>query len=118
MTVRAKSADPSDETIKAAILDAVAELFDEHLEQINGIRDTSETKSIVVNFSNEIDCSESQAVVTTRIKFSQSFTDRRTNKIEDGKQGKFETIENAGRGGRKRGDKAPSNEPAPEPEAA
>lgn len=95
----------NNDTIKAAILDAVASLWEEHVDQISRIREKAEDKSVTVNFANKIDCSETQATVETNIRFCETFTDKRTNKIEDASQGKFETIENAGRGGRKGGDK-------------
>jgi len=101
MAKKENNSQPQDSTIKAAILDAVAELWDQHEEEIRRIREGSEDKTIVVNFANEIDCSETQAVVKTKLRFCETFTDERTNKLDDSKQGKFETIENAGRGGRK-----------------
>lgn len=90
-----------DASIKAAILDAVSELYDEHTDQIRLIRERAEGKVITVNFANEIDCSESQPVVKTKIRFCETYTDERTNKLEDTDQGTFETLEAAGRGGRK-----------------
>lgn len=97
-----KPVDLNEDDIKEAILEAVAELYDEHRDQIVKIRNRSEVKCISVNFSNEINCSESQAVVETKIKFSENYTDKRTNKIsrDDSNQLKLETVEHAGKGGR------------------
>lgn len=99
----------SEADFKSAILDAVAELYDEHSDQIQAIRSRAEGQSITVTFGNVIDCSESQPVVTTKIRFCETYTDERTNKIskDDKNQLKFETVEHAGRGGRK-------SEPEPE----
>lgn len=103
MATKANDSAASEETIKAAILDAVSELWDQHTDEIRTIRNNSQEKCITVTFGNEIDCSESQVTVKTKIRFCETFTDERTNKItvDDQKQGKFETMEAAGRGGRK-----------------
>lgn len=99
MATKKNEAQASNEAIKAAILDAVSELWDEHEQQIVNIRDKSQEQAIVVNFKNHIDCSESEAVVETTIRFSETFTDKRTNKITKDAENQL-TVENAGRGGR------------------
>ena len=99
--------------IRKAILDAISELYEEHEDQIVGIRSRAEGNCITVTFANEIDFSESQPTVRTKIRFCETYTDERTNKIsrDDKNQLKLETIEHAGRGGRK-------NEPETEESAA
>jgi len=99
----------SEEGIKEAIMAQIEALYDEHIEQIQNIRNRAQKKSINVNFSNEIDCSESEPVVNTKIRFCETYTDERTSTV-DNAQGTFSIMQNTGRGGRK-GDPAPA-EPA------
>jgi len=116
MAVPGKKPVINEADFKAAILDAVAELWDEHQEEIENIRSRAEGQTISVTFSNTIDGSESQPVVTTKIRFCETYTDERTNKIskDDKNQLKFETVEHAGRGGRKNEPEGGGTEPAGE----
>jgi len=93
MSVKSKDGrKPKDGNVCAAILDAVETLWNKHAPEIHRIRQESEDKSIVVNFSNDIDCSESKPMVTTRIRYSESFTDKITNRLDDPNQGTFTEI--------------------------
>lgn len=121
MAVKTNKVENNEEAIYAAICDSIQQLLEEHRETIVRIRDSSQGKAISVNFNNEIDCSETKPIVTTKINFSEKFTDERTQTI-DPAQGKFETIEKQGRGGRKsdgpKPPEAPAEQAPPDGEAA
>ena len=96
MSVKSKGGSKAkDGNVCAAILDAIETLWNKHAPDIHRIRQESEDKAIVVNFSNDIDCSESEPMVTTRIRYSESFTDKITNRLDDPNQGTFTEITEA-----------------------
>ncbi len=96
MSVKSKGgAKAKDGNVCAAIIDAVETLWNKHAPEIHRIRQESEDKTIVVNFANEIDCSEIEPMVTTRIRYSESFTDKITNRLDDPNQGMFTEITEA-----------------------
>lgn len=73
-------------TIKA-ILSATEELLRAHIENIMELVENSEGAKVAVPIANTIDCSESQPVVTTTIRYTKTCTDKRVNKLEDPSQG-------------------------------
>lgn len=72
--------------IREAITKAVDELFNEHSGEISQVLDEAEDKGMAVNFAVKIDCSESEPMVTTSIRFSQSVTDKRVARLDDPRQ--------------------------------
>ena len=83
---------PQDVQIAAAINQAVGELYGEHAAEIRAVLEDSEDRKVVVNFGVELDCSESEPMVTTKIRFSTSVTDRRVTKLEDPNQTVFNMV--------------------------
>ncbi len=78
------------------ITKAVQELYKHHSGEIQENLDESESKKVAVGFGCEIDCSESQPMVTVKIRFSASVTDKRVFRLDDSKQiNLFETKEAA-----------------------
>lgn len=93
MSVRKKSGkEAHDGNICAAIVDAVSTLWNRHAKEIHRIREDSEEKKISVSFASEIDCAESEPLITTRIRYTESFTDKITSRLDDPDQGTFETV--------------------------
>lgn len=75
----------SPETLEA-IQEDVGELYKEHEAEIRQVMDESEKPVVVVGFGVKIDLSESEPIVETSIRFSQTVTDRRVRKLDDPKQ--------------------------------
>jgi predicted secreted Zn-dependent protease len=119
MAVKANTVEATQEAINSSIMDSVREMLEEHGEEIQSVLNECAEKCVTVTFKNDIDCSESKATVKTAMRFSQTYCDERTKEI-DVTQGTFKTLEDAGRGGRKKDKKPKEGEPAkdPEPEAA
>ena len=69
--------------IVEGITKAVAELYTHHSGEIQENLDESESKKIDVTFGASIDCSESEPLVTVKIRFSASVTDKRTFRVDD-----------------------------------
>ena len=72
--------------IREAITKAVDELFNEHSGEISQVLDEAEDKCVAVTFGVKVDCSESEPMVTTGIRFSQSVTDKRVARLDDPRQ--------------------------------
>jgi molybdopterin converting factor small subunit len=93
MAVRKKSGkSAADGTVTEAIVSAVQELLEKHSGEIHRIREESEDKKVTVNFANQIDCSESEPLVTTTIRYTESYTDKITNRLDDPEQGTFSAV--------------------------
>jgi hypothetical protein len=75
------------EHIIAAILASTREMLEEHIAEAMELVDQSETSAVVINLPSKIDCSESQPSVTTTLRFTKSFTDKRSKQLEDPSQG-------------------------------
>ena len=87
MAVKEKGkAKPIFTQIREAITKAVDELFNEHSGEISQVLDEAEDKCVAVTFGVKVDCSESEPMVTTGIRFSQSVTDKRVARLDDPRQ--------------------------------
>lgn len=69
-----------------AIAQAVKELFETHASEILAVIDESETRQLAVTFGVEIDDSESELSLKTRIRFAQTVTDVRLSRLDDPNQ--------------------------------
>ena len=72
--------------VVAGLIKAVEELYTHHSGEIQENLDESEAKKVRVGFSADIDCSESEPMVTVGIRFSASVTDRRVFRVDDESQ--------------------------------
>lgn len=79
--------------VKAAILRAVAILYDRHCEEIEEVQAESEQNQVTVAFGTHIDCSEAEPIVKTKIKFSAVVTDSVTARLEGVDQEAFEFLD-------------------------
>lgn len=77
---------PQASAIRDALKEMVGELYDQHADEIEKFRVDSEADKVTVNFKGEIDCSESEPVVSATIRFSQSVTDKRFARLDDPNQ--------------------------------
>lgn len=68
--------------VNAGIQKAMAELYQHHSGQIQENLDEAEDKKVAVTFACDIDCSESEPLVTVRIRFSSSITDKRVFRLD------------------------------------
>ena len=97
------------DTPKAAVIRAAAQqaadLLEKHIAEIFKVCDESDENKVTVNLAVELDRSESEAMVSTRLRFSQSVTDKRTSRIDDPAQEKFEFIDKPTK--KKEGDQEP-----------
>lgn len=82
--------EPRNAAVVGAILAGVRSLYETHEDQINKVKDESETKTVTVNFAVDLDYSDTQPVIEVRVRFSQSVTDKRVARIEDPNQESFE----------------------------
>ncbi len=71
------------EQIVAGIVKAAQELYTHHQDEIQENLNESESKKVAVTFPCEIDCSESEPLVTVKIRFSSSVTDKRVFRVDD-----------------------------------
>ena len=84
MAVKTKSkSEPVFTNIRKAIGLAVDELLNEHSAAIVEHYSESETKKGTLNFACEIDVSESEPLVTTKIRFTETMTDKRVSRLDD-----------------------------------
>jgi hypothetical protein len=60
-----------------------AELWDKHWGEAVAIVKEAEEKKVTLNYKAMIDFTESKPMLTTRIAFSQAFTDETTTEFED-----------------------------------
>jgi RNase H-fold protein (predicted Holliday junction resolvase) len=72
-----------------AIAQAVKELFETHASEIQAVIEESETRQLAVAFGVEIDDSESELSLKTRIRFAQTVTDVRLSRLDDPNQLNF-----------------------------
>lgn len=72
-----------------AIAQAVKELFETHASEIQDVIEESETRQLAVAFSVDIDDSESELSLKTRIRFAQTVTDVRLSRLDDPNQMSF-----------------------------
>lgn len=72
--------------IAEGIIAAVGELYKHHSGEIQENLDESESKKVRVGFGVDIDCSESEPMVTVSVRFSASVTDRRVFRLDDPNQ--------------------------------
>ena len=78
-----KTKQPIHTQIVEGITKAVAELYTHHSGEIQENLDESESKKVAVSFNCDLDCSESEPLVTVKIRFSASVTDKRTFRLDD-----------------------------------
>lgn len=78
--------EPNYKQIKDAIVKQAEELLKVHGAEIVELYEESEDGKATINLGAEIDCSESEPMVTTRIRFSTSVTDKRVSRLDDPKQ--------------------------------
>ena len=87
MGVKKKSTkQPIHTQLVEGITKAVAELYTHHSGEIQENLDESESKKVAVSFGCDLDCSESEPLVTVKIRFSASVTDKRTFRVDDPNQ--------------------------------
>lgn len=88
MAVKRKKneAKPIHTQIVDGITKAVSELYTHHSGEIQENLDESENKKIAVTFAAELDLSESEPLVTVKIRFSSSVTDKRSFRVDDQNQ--------------------------------
>ena len=67
----------------AGIVKSVSEMYQHHSGEIQENLDTSETQKVTVNFSADIDCSETEPLVSVGIRFSKSVTDKRVFRVDE-----------------------------------
>ena len=79
--------------VKAAIIRAVAILYDRHCDEIEQVQEESTQNQISVAFGTLIDCSEAEPIVKTKIKFSAVVTDSVTARLEGVDQEAFEFLD-------------------------
>ncbi len=88
MAVKSKKSgnEPQDQHINEAICQMVKELYSEHSGEIRSTLEESEVNKLSISFNVELDCSESEPMVTTKIRFSSSVTDKRVSRLDDPQQ--------------------------------
>ena len=79
-------ASPMHEQIAEGLIQAVKELYNHHSGEIQENLDESESKKLAIGFNCELDCSESEPMVTVKIRFSTSVTDKRVFRVDDENQ--------------------------------
>jgi hypothetical protein len=75
-----------------AIAQAIKDLFDTHADEIAAVIAESETRQLAVAFGVEIDDSESELSLKTRIRFAQTVTDVRLSRLDDPNQMSFSML--------------------------
>ena len=78
-----------------AIAQAVKELFEAHVSEIEAVIEESETRQLSVAFGVDIDDSESELSLKTRIRFAQTVTDVRLSRLDDPNQLSFTILTQA-----------------------
>jgi hypothetical protein len=68
--------------VQQAIAEDVMDLYAVHEAHILKVLEESEDRKITVNFAIELDDSESEGTVETKMRFSQAVTDKRTRKLD------------------------------------
>ena len=83
---KSKKADKLDGLQKPEVITAIAEdisdLYFVHEDHILKVLNESEERKVTINFSVELDESESEGTVETRLRFSQAVTDKRTRRLD------------------------------------
>lgn len=83
---RKQKADARIEEMEKDLLKAVAELWTEHKDRFMAVLEESESRTINVTFPVTLDFSESKAKMTTQIRFSEVFKDKRVSEFDDPNQ--------------------------------
>ena len=78
-----------------AIAQAIKDLFDTHASEILAVIEESEDRQLAVAFGVEIDDSESELSLKTRIRFAQTVTDVRLSRLDDPNQLNFTMLTQA-----------------------
>jgi len=78
-----------------AIAQAIKDLFDTHAAEILKVIEESEDRQLAVAFGVEIDDSESELSLKTRIRFAQTVTDVRLSRLDDPNQLNFTMLTQA-----------------------
>lgn len=86
--------------VKAAILRAMAILYDRHGEEIEQVQAESAQNQVSVTFGVHIDCSEAEPIVKTKIKFQAVVTDSVTARLEGVDQEAFEFLDDMDKPGK------------------
>ena len=66
-----------------AIAQAIRDLFETHAPEILAVIEESEDRKLSVAFGVDIDDSESELTLKTRIRFAQTVTDIRLSRLDD-----------------------------------
>lgn len=77
--------------IAAAVANFEA-MLREHIAEALAFLDESEDKKTTINCATTFDLSESEPQVESKMRFSQSVTDKRTSVLDDPNQGTFTTL--------------------------
>jgi hypothetical protein len=83
---RKQKADARIDDMRSDLIKAVGELWDEHKDRFMAVLEESESRTINVTFPVTLDFSESKAVMTTQIRFSEVFKDKRVSEFDDPNQ--------------------------------
>lgn len=83
---RKQKPDARVEEMKSDFLRAAGELWDKHQSRFMAVLEESESRMVNVTFPVTIDFSESKAVMTTQIRFSEVFKDKRVSGFDDPNQ--------------------------------
>jgi hypothetical protein len=83
---RKQKADARVEEMEKDLLKAIAELWSEHKDRFMLVLEESEGRVINVTFPVTLDFSESKAKMTTQIRFSEVFKDKRVSEFDDPNQ--------------------------------
>lgn len=75
-----------------AIAQAIKDLFETHASEILAVIEESENRQLAVAFGVEIDDSESELSLKTRIRFAQTVTDVRMSRLDDPNQMSFSML--------------------------
>jgi len=107
--------------IRESIMEKCGELFDANVANIMRILEESEDRKVAVNFNTMIDASESKALLSVRIAYSEKFTDERVEEFESEDPNEpflpgikpIELKKEAKAKAKAKGDKKPKDESAP-----
>ena len=69
--------------VNVGIQKAISEMYQHHSGEVQENLDESESKKITITFKADIDCSESEPLVSVGIRFSASITDKRVFRVDD-----------------------------------
>ena len=70
-------------TLIAVVQKAVAELLTQGQDNVHQALEDAEDKKLTINFGVKIDESDTEAVVKTGMRFSESYIDSRTARVDD-----------------------------------